>query len=194
MSTMRDVENTAARLLGLVIAGQQPTGHDASNLHDIHKSVLARLPLLRDGPWTDVILTSDDDYEASDGERITLEGYDPVVTLPTTYEDDCGNTVVQRDLSRVHVIGDGLYVWSSSLASWNKTDDLAVGDTFPFGPEDQPGIAALIAVEAADEYGVQLSPLVIARAEAVVTSMQARFWRGLSATVDPALRARRTWR
>lgn len=178
MTTMSDAVSKVARLLGITKRSQQPTGHDAADLLDYLQGVIDRLPLLRNGPWADVILTSDDAYEAKDGQRIALEGFDPVITLPTTYLDDENVTRIMPDLARVHVIGDGIYVWSSSLAAWNKTDGLAATDTFPFGSEDLDGIVAMAAVEAAPEYADQpLSPIIMERARLAKNSLRGRFWR-----------------
>jgi hypothetical protein len=178
MTTMRDAVTRAARLVGIVGAGQEATGHDADDFLEIVQGAIDGLPWFRNGHWKDVLLTSDADYTASDGERISAEGFDPVITLPTTYVDDCGTTKIMRDLSRVHVIGKGLYVWSSDLAAWNKADDLALGDTFPFGPRDLPGLVALAALEAAPEHSDQpLATIVAERAQAALRSLRGRFWR-----------------
>lgn len=187
MTTMRQAVTRLARLLGVVTAGQEPTGHDATDLLAHMQGVIDNLPLFRKGEWTDVLLTSSDAYEASDGERISVEGFDPVITLPTTYEDDNGDTKIMRDLSRVHVIGDGVYVWSQSLAAWNKTDELEPGDTFPFGNEDLPGIIALTIMECAEEYGAQVSQLTASRADAALKSFSARFYREVVVAADLGL-------
>lgn len=178
MTTMSDAVGKVARLLGITKRSQQPNGHDAADLLDYLQGVIDRLPLFRNGHWNDVVLTSNDAYTAKDGDRIALEGFDPVITLPTTYMDDCGETKIMRDLSRVHVIGDGIYVWSSTLAAWSRTDGLALTSTFPFGAEDLPGIVALAAVEAAPEYADQpLSPTIMQRAGLATNNLRGRFWR-----------------
>lgn len=195
MTTMRDAVSKVSRLLGVTMAGQEPTGADAADILDHLQGAIDRLPGLRNGPWTDVFLTTDAAYDAKDGERVVVEDSDPVITIPAVYVDECGRTRVPGDLSRVHVVNDGLFVFSASLGAWRKTDALAAGDPFPFGDEDLPGIIALTVVEAAEEYGAQVSQLTASRAEATLTGMTARFWRGLPAKVDPGLRSRyRGWR
>lgn len=185
MTTMSDAVGQVARLLGITKRSQQPTGNDAADLLNYLQGVIDRLPLFRNGEWCDVLLTSDAAYEASDGERVSPQGFDPVITLPTTYLDDCNRTKIMEDLSRVHVIGDGLYVWSSDLAAWNKADALALGDVFPFGAGDLPGIVAAAAIAAQPEYtDAQLSPVILARAEAMLKSMSARFYREVVVPAD----------
>lgn len=182
--TMRTAVSKVARLLGVTMAGQEPTGHDAADLLDHMQGVIDRLPLFRNGEWCDVLLEDASAYEASDGERISPQGFDPVITLPTTYEDDCGNTRIMEDLSRVHVIGDGFYVWSNDLAAWNKTDELTASDTFPFGSSDLQGVVALTVAIAAPEYEANVSPVVQAQADAALRSFSGRFYREVVVPAD----------
>lgn len=184
MTTMRDAVNKVARLLSVTMAGQAATGHDADDLLEHMQGVIDRLPLFHDGEWRDVPLTSAADYTAKDGERISPQGFNPVITLPPTHKDACGREQIQEDLSRVHVIGDGFYVWSSSLAAWNKASGLKLGDAFPFGPKDLQGIVALTAVIAAPEYQVEVAPAVISQAEAALKSFSARFYREVIVPAD----------
>lgn len=187
MTTMRDAVNKVGRLLGVTMAGQIATGQDATDLLEHMQGVIDRLPLFHDGEWTDVLLEDAADYEASDGERISPQGFDPVITLPTTYEDDCGTTRIMEDLSRVHVIGDGIYVWSSTLAAWNRTSALDINDPFPFGPSDLQGIVALTVSVAAPEYGAQVNAVTVSQADAALKSFSARFYREVVVPSDLAL-------
>ena len=186
MTTMRDAVNQAARLLGVSMAGQVPTGNDADDILVYVQGAIDRLPLLRDGEWTDVLLTSSAAYAAKDGQRISTQGFDPVITLPTTYLNDRNDAVIQEDLSRVHVIGDGLYVWSSDLAAWNKVDGLGLNDPFPFGPRDMPGVVALTVLDAGPEYSVEPSAIIVTRAQAALRSFRSRFYREVVVSADPA--------
>lgn len=184
MTTMRDAVNKVARLLGVTMAGQVATGHDATDILEHMQGVIDRLPLLRNGEWCDVLLTGSAAYTAKDGERVSPQGFDPVITLPTTYLDECNNTKIMEDLSRVHVIGDGFYVWSSDLAAWNKTDSLGLNDTFPFGSSDLQGIVALTVAVAASEYEANVSPVTQAQADAALRSFSARFYREVVVPAD----------
>lgn len=178
MTTMSEAVSKVSRLLGITKRSQQPTGHDAADLLAYLQSTIDNLQLLRNGPWCDVRLTSATAVTAKDGHRIDKQGYAATVSLPATYVDDCGCTHLTEDLSRVHVIGTGIFVYSSSLATWNKTDGLAATDTFPFGSEDLDGIVAMAAVEAAPEYADQpLSPIIMERARLAKNSLRGRFWR-----------------
>lgn len=177
MTTMRKAVSQAARLIGVTAAGQEPTGHDAADILAHMQTVIDGLPGLRDGAWREVLLTGDAAYTARAGERIAAQGFNPVITLPTTQTGEDGETRIMADLSRVQVIGEGLYVWSSSLAAWNRADGLTLSDPFPFGPEDLPGIVALTALAAANEYGAQEAQITVVRAEAALKALSARLYR-----------------
>lgn len=178
MITMSDAVTQVARQANVVASGGVPDGHVAADIRAAVQGVIDSLPLFHNGPWADVLLTSSDAYEAKDGERIAVQGFDPVITLPTTYEDDCGDTKIMRDLSRVQVIGDGIYVYSSVLGAWNKTDELEPGDPFPFAQNDYLGIVAQTVVEIAHLYSdTPAPPAIVRRAEQSVASFRGRFWR-----------------
>lgn len=178
MKTMRDAEIDVARQASVVASGGVPDGQVALDLREAVQGVIDNLPLFHDGYWRDVILTSSDAYTAADGDRINLDGYSPVVTLPTTYVDDCGDTKIMPDLSRVHVIGEGIYVWSSILGAWNNTDELEPGDPFPFAQKDYLGIVAQTVVEIAHLYSdTPVPPAIVRRATLSVNSLRGRFWR-----------------
>lgn len=187
MTTVRDIVIRIARKIGVTPGDQAPTGRDAEDLLSYLQGVIDGLPLLRDGAWRDVILTSAAAYTAKDGDRIAPQGFDPVITLPTSFIDAHGAQKLQRDLSRVHVIGDGLYVWSASRGAWGKADGLGLSDVLPFGAEDEAGLVALTILAAADEYGAPISQSVVATAQEALQSFEARFHREQPARVDPAL-------
>lgn len=145
-----------------------------------YQNLIDNLPLFRTGHWCDVILTSADDYAAKDGERVVPNGFDAVITLPATYTDQCGKVHVQQDLSRVQVIGKGLWVFSVSNGAWRQADGLTLESDCPFGPEDEQGLAAMLAVAlASDASGSlnELSPAVTQTAQAQVNKFRSRFYR-----------------
>jgi hypothetical protein len=192
MTICLDIITRSARSMGIVQAGQTPTGHDAADLLQYLQDAIDTLPLLRDGQWTDVKLTGSTDYTATDGERLNATAYSGAITLPLTYQDDCDRTPPTRDLSRVQIIGSeqaGLWVFAASLGSWAKVDGLALNDDSPFGAEDVRGLAAIVATLAMGDYGnvAELSPAVASVAQRAIASFRARFYREVPVGVDAAL-------
>lgn len=192
MTTNHEVLSRTARFLGITSAGQEPAGNDAADLMIELQDAIDSLPLLRGGEWTEVILSSAADYVASDGERITTAGYAATITMPTTQVDEAGDTVPLTDLSRIQIVGEdhaqaGLWVFSASLGEWRKADGLAQEDNFPFGPEDEAGMAAIVAVGSTSSFGTdELSPVVAARAARQIQSFRTRFYREVVVRCDDA--------
>jgi hypothetical protein len=189
MATILEIITRSAGAMGLVRSGQVPTGADAQDLLRKLQDVINALPLLRSGEWSDVILASSATYVASDGQRIQTNGYSATITLPTTYTDEDNATVPQKDLSRVQIIGGtqaGLWIYAASNGSWARCDALALTDTSPFGPEDDLGLAALVAVESADDYGAEVSAITVQRAADVLNSFRSRFYRDVTVKMDRA--------
>lgn len=185
-TTVLDILTRAARILGVVRAGESPSGADQADLLQHLQDVIDGLPLLRDGEWADVVLTSAAAYSASDGERIAPQGYAAPITLPATLVNEAGETVPQQDLSRVQVIGSGLWVYSASKGAWSQVDGLTIDDDSPFGDEDTGALAALVAVSAAEEYGAQLPQVSVQRASRGINSFRGRFYREAPVYVDDA--------
>lgn len=194
MTTILDYAARAYRLLGVIRAGEVPSGDRGADALQHFRDLINDLPGLTKGAWVGTILTDASAYTAEDGERINTAGYDAVITLPETYEDALGQTVPSRDLSRVHIIGaghaqEGLWIWAASKAAWARVDDLALSDDSPFGAEDDGGLAALLAISLAPEFGEQatLSSVVVERAARQMRSFRARFRRAVSVPVDASL-------
>lgn len=191
MTTVLDHASRALRALGVIGKSQVASGADAVDALQHYQDMINDLPGLRKGPWTEVLLEDASTYEASDAERVNTSGFAATITLPTTYEDETGETVPQRDLSRIQIIGGsqaGLYVYSASVGAWAQVDALAISDDVPFGPEDDAGLVAMLAVEMAPEYGEQatLSQVVVERAGRQLRSFRARFRRDSATPVDSA--------
>lgn len=190
MAQILDILSRAGRAMGTLRQGQVPTGADATDMLEQLQDIINDQVLRPEQPWTDVILMSAADYEASDGQRITVGEYTTAdITLPTTYEDDCGNTLPTRDLARVQIIGSdhelaGLWVWSASKGAWSQCDGLEVGSQSPFGDEDTRGLACMVAVAMVDEYGGEISAVTVSRAQAQANSFRARMYRDVTVRAD----------
>ena len=168
-----------------------PTGDDSSLALMRLQDMILALPLFIKGVWRDVIPDSaSESITAEDGDRIFAASTN-TVTLPTTYvDDDDGETYKQKDLSRVQIIGTatnaGLWVYSASRGSWAQADGLELSTDSPFGEEDTPGLAAMLAVTLEGDGGGQVSPLIQAQAQAAANSFRARFRRDVVVRADEA--------
>lgn len=190
MTTLLDIATRALRAQGVIDAGQVPAGQDAADALQHLQDTINDLPLLRAGEWTEVTLTDATTYAASDGERVNAGSTGATITLPTTYTDENGVSQTTLDLSRVQIIGGtqaGLWVYAASLGEWAQVDDLALNDDSPFGPEDDAGLVALMAVSMVSEYGGEVSAVVTARAQRAMSSFRARFYREVVVPGDDAL-------
>lgn len=180
MTTNADIIRRAHRLMGTVGAGQEPTGVDAADTMERLQSLILGLPgLVLNARWTEVATSSA--YTAEEGDRITVTS-PGAVTLPTTITPAFADARPPLDFARVQIIGGanaGLWVWIATKGQWVQLDALAISDDFPFGAEDVDGVAAMLAVEMAPEYGeaATLQQRTIAKAQAQNAAFRARLKR-----------------
>lgn len=180
MTTNADIIRRAHRLMGTVGAGQEPTGIDAADTMERLQSLILGLPgLVLNARWTEVATSSA--YTAEEGDQITVTS-PGAVTLPTTITPAFADARPPLDFARVQIIGGanaGLWVWIATKGQWVQLDALAISDDFPFGAEDVDGVAAMLAVEMAPEYGeaATLQQRTIAKAQAQNAAFRARLKR-----------------
>lgn len=178
MSTCQNIVRRAMRLMGVLTAGQQPSGADATDGMERLQSIILSLPgLTQGGHWREHAASSA--YTAKEGSRITVTA-PGAVTLPLTVTCD-GYTRPPRDLAKVQILGAsaanaGTWLYSATKGVWGKASNMALGDELPFGAEDDEGLAALLAVAWADEYGPSavIGPRTVALAAQASRSFSAR--------------------
>lgn len=177
MSTVNDIVRRALRAVGELRKGQVPTGADAQSGLEHLQGVILDLPgLLKNTHWRDVAVN--EAYTAQEGDRCTVTG-SGAVTLPTLVSR-CGSARPPMDLARVQIIGGsnpGLWVYSATLATWSNVLGLTAESALPFGPEDETGLAAMLAVAMAGEYGAEneLPQRTVAVATEASRSLRSRF-------------------
>lgn len=181
MTTCRDLIDRAGRQLGVLSAGETVSGDDAADLMRHLQDLILELPLMMEGGWRDVRLTSEAPHSACDGERIDRRDQPgaPVI-LPAT----------PPDFARVQILGgtdEGVFVFVGEKQAWSRVDALSIADESPFGRKDDAGVAALICASAAEEYGVPLGQVVAQRAQRALASFRARFYRPAPGAAEPAL-------
>lgn len=181
MSTPLDIVRRALRAMGVLKSGREPSGADLNDGIEKLQSVVLQFPgLLHNAAWCDVAVASA--YTAKVGNRCAVSGAG-AVTLPTTVTDCLtGQSRPPRDMARVQILGDvdnaGIWVFSATKNAWGRIDNITVdtaNEEFAFGPEDDEGIAAILAVNWVDEYGAEVSARTVALAQIATASLRSRF-------------------
>jgi len=188
MATVQDIVRRALRAMGVLTAGEVPSGQDAADGVERFQSLILGLPgLLHGGRWNDV--TTDGAYTAKEGDRITVTA-PGVVTLPATVEDgDTGCTRAPRDLAKVQILGTasnaGLWLYAGSVGEWRKADGLTISSQSPLGPEDDEGLAAQLAGNMVEEYGAEVSARTLDLAQISARSIRSRLYRTQPRPMQP---------
>lgn len=169
MATCSDIIARALRMVGIVGKGDEPT---ATEEDDAMFALLAIYQRLADTALsTDTTVYETDDYEPEEGERVYCTG---TVTLPTTIDD--GDTRLPLDLAAIQYLDENTSsawrTYISDKGAWTRIDNLTEASTAPFADRNQEGLAALLAMEIAEEYGAQVSASVIAKARRWQSQMQ----------------------
>jgi hypothetical protein len=110
-------------------------------------------------------VSTGDDYEASEGERITVTD-GATVTIPSTIEDD-GTDYPPFFLSLIEVIDvDAQTVnrWLYDNGAWVDLNDLTLAYEAPLASRGRAGLSACLAMALADEFGGTIGPSVARQA------------------------------
>lgn len=173
MSTCLDIVRRALRL----VAGETgvPEGDEGQDALDRLQGLILDLPgFFQNGHWRDRFTSAA--YTACDFDRITVTS-PGVVTLPATViVDSC--TRLPKDLSKAQIIGGanaGIWLFSAGKGAWGRADGLTLSGELPFGPEDDEGLAAQLAVALVDEYGGEVSARTVSKSNQSIASFRARF-------------------
>lgn len=181
MATVLDWVGRSLRMLGVLAAGQVPSGQKAADALEAANGLILGLPQIGYAPsLREVIITAD--YTAGEDERV-VNGGGYVVTLPSTV-DDCGDVRAPRNGARVVTVAAGAAVTSIYLSNsgWHQVSGLALTDPAPLGPELYTGLCAVLAVHLGPEFDQEPSPAVVSLAQAGLVSMAAQFWREVAVT------------
>lgn len=177
MSTMRDIVRRALRLA----AGETgvPTGADAQDAAQRLQSVILDIPgFIHNGSWRRDRYVTTGVYTARESDRIMVTA-PGVVTLPaviTAYGYPCPRQPL--DLAKVQITGAsnaGIWLYSATKAAWGRADGLTIESDIPFGPEDEDGLAAQLALALVDEFGGEVSAVTTAKSNQSKASLRSRF-------------------
>lgn len=174
-STVQQIINRALGKLGIIEAGGTPTTNDQALALQALKAVYRRL--ITTGVFGDLIdvIPQMTAYTAGENERIVHDG-SVTVTLPTelplfvfgndygmvTYSSDNGQVRPPRDGSIVTVSNTSTGVTTDSIydgqiKQWISIEGLTATSVAPMSQRDENGLACLLALDLADEFGQQIT-------------------------------------
>jgi hypothetical protein len=194
MPTVRQITTRALRFLGVVSEGQPaPSAYDSELAREALQSLYTQL--IASGAFGDLTdVDIEDDYEAGENERVVnVSDGDVSVTMPAlieTTDPDTGATTerLPYDRSVVIVARQGTYMYDADEGDWLQVDALELTDTAPLSGRYGTGLAALLAVSLAPDYGAEPGSALTALANE--GSQQLYQKRLLTASLDPGLTAR----
>lgn len=177
--TVLDWVSRSMRMLGVIAAGQVPTGQRGQDALEVANGLILSLPEIGMAPTLREVIISAD-YTAGEDERIVnISGADLTISLPETI-DDCGTLRTPRNGARVVVTGDTaitfIYLANSG---WHQVSGLELTDPAPLGPELYTGLCAVLAVHLGPEYDQEPSASVVALAQAGLIAISTQFWRSV---------------
>lgn len=184
MATCRDVITTALRKLKVVYPGRSPSADEASDcLESLQSWYDEMIAAGGFGRLTDVRIA--DDYEAGENERIFNADDSPYsVSLPETISDGYaeGGYRPPYDRSVVVVAGstEQAYIYNAPTGSWQALKALTLDSDAPLASRGSDGLASVLAIRVADQFGKQVSNVTAISA--------ARFLTSLSYKLDSAYR------
>ncbi len=197
MATCQALIKRSLRLLGELNSGREPPANEAADgleaLKALYKHLVATGTL---GRLRDVLASAS--LTAGENQRIVNTSGSPItITLPTQVQDCdtfnprgvCGPwdygfvnqavTGMRPPRDRSVVVEAGAipitYIYDADLASWVQIDNLVLTDEAPFTQKLATGMAALLAVHIAPEYGDNPpSPIVLTGANACMAALSSR--------------------
>lgn len=199
MATVRQLITRTLRMLGVVGEGNPaPSAYDAQRALETLRHLYTQL--IANGafyPLTDVV--TDEAYEAGENERvINAAGVAIDITLPLTIETTdplTGATTDRAPYDRSAVLVTGVvaatYLYDADVADWLSIEDLTLESAAPLSVRYGTGLAALLAMELAPEFGVEPGGALVSMANDGSRALYIK--RPMTATLDAGLHSR-NWR
>jgi hypothetical protein len=159
MATCREIIKRAMRRLSVLPSGREPKAAEAEDgldaLQDLYTQLVGAGAL---GVLTAVEVGAD--YTAGEWQRITnTSGGAITITLPESIEDDSTETGTRAPYDRAVVQVTGAFpethIYDAALDAWVQIEALTLDSEAPLSTQLAGGLSAMLAVNIADEYGVQ---------------------------------------
>lgn len=169
MATCSAIIARALEMARIVAKGDEATATESESAMFVLRAIYQRLA-------DTALATSETRYEisnyiAAENERIYCTA---TVTLPTTINE--GAIRMPRDLASIQYrdtnTGTAWRTYLSDKGTWARIDNLTETSDAPFADRNQDGLAALLATELAEEYGKEITPMVMRKAARFQSQMQ----------------------
>lgn len=157
MATCRDIVTGGLRLLGVYGGGEDPSSDDAeTGLIALQSMYDAWVNSGMFGTLNDVYTATN--YTAKELDRV-IGAIGVVVTIPPTITD-CGTVRAPRDLALIEVSAPTRAVWLYDRTGWIQIDALTADSTAPLSLRGQRGLMACLAIDAAGDFNMPITPTV----------------------------------
>lgn len=142
------------RRIGVIGAGEFPTDQEQADALDSLKSIYRRL--IADGAFGSLVQVDiDADYIAQPGQRIV--GHDGVISFPDTPVPDLSLICIVDPSTNI----TDEYLFDARTQKWQSIDDLLLSTPAPLAQRNATGLASLLAIDLAPEFGQQIDPTII---------------------------------
>lgn len=169
MATCRDIVSRALVMAKIIPRGEDPEADELSDGMTVLQSLYDTwLTGGMFGRLTDVYEPGD--YEAGEGERVFIDS--GTLTLPTAIDDERK----PRDLVAIEAFDDDgrkAYIWDRT--EWVRIDSLTADDDAPLASRGVNGLAACVAMNYAEEFGVELAVTTVRQAGTFKAALAYRF-------------------
>jgi len=154
------------RRLGVLAGGQLPRDTESADALESLKGIYRRL--ISEGvcgPLKDVAPTTAN-YKAGENERIYRNSITTTsIDFPDQVSDGCGGYRLPRDASVISITDEFSnttldYIYEAGTRTWVPLDGLTLTSPALFARRDPNGLACMLAIELADEYGQQPSEII----------------------------------
>ena len=157
----------AFRMARIVAVGDEPNAHELDEGMAALASIYDRLADTALSAFDEIYET--DDYTPSPNERVYCTG---AVTLPDLTEDD-ERIPDLACISYCDETTDGDWrSYVSDRGTWVRLDSLTQDSEAPLSNRNEDGLAALVAVELAEQFGAQIGPVTAQKARRFQAQLQ----------------------
>ena len=160
MATVREIITRALRRLRVLASGEVPTDAEANDALTVTQGIFDKFA--SGGMFGRV---GDLLPGADAGSQVIAWDEVDGIELPARIQT-CGGVQMPRDLALAELADETTneprrYLYDARRAAWQRIDSLTLDDFCPLSSRSAEGVAAVVAMAIADEFGAQPSELII---------------------------------